>query len=236
MDIAVYKALSGAILQLRRLEAATQNLANVNTAGYKRDALAFGEVLGRVFAARGRAGGFVALAEQRADLSQGPIRHTGDPFHLALEGEGFFAVQTPRGVRYTRHGAFTLSGGGAIVTAAGYPLLGEGGPIRVEGRFEVGPDGVVVANGQEIDRLRIASFDAGGVEKSGDSLFAPAPGIAPRPASARVVQGSLEDANVNAVEAMVTLIRIQREFEAYQKALRAMDAATERMLAEGARV
>lgn len=235
MDTALYKALSGAILQLRRLEAATQNLANVNTAGYKRDALAFQEVLGRAFATRYRAGGFVALAEQRADLSQGPVRHTGDPFDLALEGEGFFAVQTPRGVRYTRHGAFTLSGGGAVVTAAGHPLLGEGGPIRVEGRFEVRPDGVVVAGGQEIDRLRIVSFE-GRLEKTGDTLFAPAPGVAPRPSGARVIQGSVEESNVNAVEAMATLIRIQRDFEAYQKALRAMDAATERMLAEGARV
>ncbi|MBI3300673.1 MAG: flagellar hook basal-body protein, partial [Deltaproteobacteria bacterium] len=126
MNAAMYKALSGAIVQMRRLEVVSQNLANVNTSGYKGDRLAFREVLAEPSRHKERMGGLAIVNEQRADLSGGEIQQTGNPFDLAIEGDGFFAVQTPRGVRYTRQGTFALSATGTVVTPLGEPLLGEG--------------------------------------------------------------------------------------------------------------
>ncbi|HEX9662271.1 MAG TPA: flagellar hook basal-body protein, partial [Candidatus Binatia bacterium] len=144
MDAAMYKALSGAIVQMRKLEVASQDLANVNTSGYKGQRLAFNEVLAARLPAETRSGGFVAVGDQRTDFLQGHLQGTGNPFHLAIDGDGYFVVETPRGERYTRSGGFTMSADGTVITPQGEPLLGEGGPIQVpDGKMIVGLDGTV---------------------------------------------------------------------------------------------
>jgi flagellar hook-basal body protein len=105
MDAAMYKALSGAIVQMRRLEVAAQDLANVNTTGYKGQRLAFNEVLANRLPGSERPGGLVAVGAQKTNLLPVEINVTGSPFHLAIEGDGFFAVRTARGERYTRNGS-----------------------------------------------------------------------------------------------------------------------------------
>ncbi len=249
MDAAMYKALSGAIVQMRRLEGAAQDLANLNTSGYKGEKLAFTEVLApalEVHPGRGRIGGLVAVAEQRWDFSQGSLRTTGNPLDLALEGEGFFVVQTPQGLRYTRQGVFTLSSEGRVVTPRGYPLMGRLGPLTVTGkRVEVNPEGAVRVDGEEVDRIRVARFsDFRVLVREGESLFrAPedqAQLLSELPedlqGSTRVLQGHLEEANVNPIEIMVHLITLQRHFEAYERAMRLMDSATQRMLSDGVQI
>lgn len=237
MDAAMYKALSGAIAQMRKLEVASQDLANVNTSGYKGQRLAFNEVLAARLPAGARSGGFVAVGDQRMNFLQGQHQGTGNPFHLAIDGEGYFVVETPRGERYTRSGGFTLSADGAVITPQGEPLLGEGGPIQVTGgKVEVGMDGTVRSENGEVGKLRIVRFvDERRVAKQGANLFRSEPANVEDIAAPRVVQGNLEQSNVSPIDSMVSMITIQRQFEAYERAMKLMDGATQKMIADAGR-
>ena len=237
MDAAMYKALSGAVAQMRRLDVTAQDLANVNTSGYKGQRLSFSEVLANRLPPDERPGGLVAVAGQRNHLGQGEIQATGNPFNLALNGEGFFVVQTSRGERYTRNGAFTLKADGTLITAQGDPLLGESGPMQVSGsKMEVAADGTVSSTEGELGKIRIIRFaDARQVIKEGANLFvSDAPNVQPV-SDPRVLQGSLEQSNVNSIDGMLSLIALNRQFEASERAMKLMDAATEKILADGAR-
>jgi flagellar basal-body rod protein FlgG len=239
MNAAMYKALSGAIVQTRRLEVVTQDLANVNTSGYKGERLVFREMLEEPRNRNERIGGQVEVIEQHTDFSGGHLRYTGNPLDLALMGDGFFAVQTAQGVRYTRQGTFSLSGNNTLVTSSGEPLLGKSGPIRIAGsKVEVTADGAVLVDGEETDQLRIVrARDPRRMTREGYSFFRAADAdMQPATDAAQVVQGSLEDANVNPVETMVALIDIERQFEAYERAMRTIDGATEKVVNEAGKL
>ena len=238
MNAAMYKALSGALVQTRRLELVTQDLANVNTAGYKGERIVFREVLEASPKPDERIGGQVVVTEQRTDFSNGNLRPTGNPLDLALMGEGFFAVQTTAGVRYTRQGAFSLSVNKTIVTPAGEAVLGESGPIRVDGdKVDIAADGAVLVDGEEVDRLKIVrAEDPRRLVREGQTFFR-AEDADVQPATAvQVVQGSLEEANVSPIESMVALIDLQRQFEAYERAMRTMDSVTEKVVDQAGRL
>ncbi|MGH7931517.1 MAG: flagellar basal-body rod protein FlgF [Candidatus Binatia bacterium] len=237
MDAAIYKALSGAIAQMRKLEVGSQDLANVNTSGYKGQRLAFNEVLAARTPAGMRSGGFVAVGDQRTNFLQGELQGTGNPFHLAIDGEGYFVVETLRGERYTRSGGFTLSADGTVITPQGEPLLGEGGPLQLTGgRMEVGLDGSVRSKNGELGKLRIVRFlDGRRVAKEGANLFRSEPANIEDVAMPRVTQGNLEQSNVSPIDSMVSMITIQRQFEAYERAIKLMDGATQKMIADAGR-
>lgn len=238
MNAAMYKALSGALVQMRRLETVTQDLANVNTAGYKGERLVFREVLEAPPKTHARIGGQTVVTEQRTDFSNGNLRSTGNPFDLALMGDGFFSVQTPLGVRYTRQGAFSLSVNNTIVAPSGEPLLGEAGPLRVDGKkVDITASGVVLVDGEEIGRLKIVrAEDPRRLVREGAAFFRTEDVNLQSAEDTQVVQGSLEEANVNPIEAMVSLIDIQRQFEAYERAIRTMDSVTEKVVNETGRL
>jgi flagellar basal-body rod protein FlgF len=237
MDAAMYKALSGAIAQMRKLEVASQDLANVNTSGYKGQRLAFNEVLAAGLPAATRPGGFVAVGDQRTNFVQGDLQGTGNPFHLAIDGEGHFVIETPRGERYTRSGGFTLSADGTVITPQGEPLLGEGGPIQVTGgKMEVGLDGTVRSENGEVGKLRIVRFlDTRRVTKEGANLLRADAANVEDVATPRLAQGHLEQSNVSPIDSMVSMITIQRQFESYERAMKLMDGATQKMIADAAR-
>jgi len=237
MDAAMYKALSGAMAQMRRMDVTAQDMANANTTGYKGDRLAFSEVLAERLPAEDRSGGWVAVADQRTQFSQGGIQMTGNPLNLALEGDGVFVVQTARGERYTRNGGFTLSPDGTIITPQGDALLGEGGPMQITGtKIEIAGDGTVQSEQGEVGRIRIVRFvDPNQVAKEGANLFRAAPANVAEAPGVRVVQGGLEQSNVSPIDSMVSLISINRQFEAYQRAMKLMDAATEKIVADAGR-
>lgn len=237
MDAAMYKALSGAITQMRKLDVASQDLANVNTSGYKGQRLAFSEVLAAGLPARTRPGGFVAVSDQRTSFSQGQHQSTGNPFHVAADGEGYFVVETPRGERYTRSGGFTLSADGTIITSRGEPLLSESGPLQATGsKLEIGLDGIVRSENGEIGKLRIVRFiDDRLVIKEGANLFRTAPANVEDVTAPKVVQGHLEQSNVSPIDSMIAMITIQRQFEAYERAMKLMDGATQKMIADAGR-
>ena len=237
MEAAMYKALSGAVVEMRRLETASQDLANINTAGYKGQRLAFSEVLAKRVAPEDRPGGFVAVAGQRTNLHQGAIEGSGNPLHLALEGDGYFVIQTARGERYTRNGGFTLRADGTVITPGGDALLGEGGPLQLNGAsMVVSADGTVRSDNNEIGKLRMVRFkDAGKAEKEGANLFRSDVTNVTAAGDARVVQGHLEQSNVGAVDSMVALISINRQFESYQRAMKLLDSVTEKILSDSSR-
>ena len=232
MDNVIYAATLGSIAEQRRFELLSNNLANINTPGFKADRLsnrAQVEYISDDKFSRNRVE-FKSLLnklESHTSFEQGPIKQTGHKFDLALEGPGFFAIQTPWGINYTRAGNFRLDTEGTLVTAEGYPVLGESGPIQLESQqdFTVTPEGVVISQGTEVDKLQITEFERPDLmTKIGSTLF-----NAPREANARpsegtrISQGSLEEPNANMVKLLAEMIHAQRSFETYQRIIKMTD-------------
>ncbi|ADL08732.1 flagellar basal-body rod protein FlgF [Thermosediminibacter oceani] len=243
----LYTSASGMLAEMARTDVISNNLANINTTGFKKDRAvfrAFPEMnIHRYDDPQPVGAGFVidpvpyigvlgtgaGLDEIRVDFTQGRIEMTSNPLDLAIEdtaaGEtSFFEIQTPAGIRYTRDGSFTINADGFLVTREGYYVMGENGPINLRNgsKVEINTEGEVYLDGLMVDRLRIAAFPAGlSLEKQGDNLYR-AQGV-PLPANARIIQGALERANVNAVSEMVNLISAFRAYEANQRMVRAHD-------------
>jgi flagellar basal-body rod protein FlgF len=226
-----------------RHETVANNLANVSTPGFKRDDVL---VLPAVpppnqTALGGRLSSvYQTPAIQWTDYSQGPLLPTGRELDVALAGSGFFVVETPAGERYTRNGTFHVSPDGFLVTTGGARVLGERGPIPIPpGRVAIGGRGDVQVDGKTVGTLRVVDFPVPlPLLKTGGSLFAPTSADV-RPVAAtgyEVVGGALEGSNVNAVEAMVSLIEILRTYEAAQRAIQAADEADGKAVNEVGRV
>ncbi len=240
MDV-IYPVLSGALAQEKRLEVITNNLANINTNGFKKDIALFEGILGmeqetttsRNLQLPQASVMFSNINQILTDFSPGPIRQTGEPLDLAIAGEGFLAVQTPAGIRYTRNGHLTLNAEREIVTQGGFQILGSGGPISLptgtimidaEGRISVRESETVGGTPVEIDLLpifRFANTDA--LTKVGATLFDAGGAEATPSTEGLIQQGALEGSNVNSVEEMVAMIAVTRRYEAAQKAMQTAD-------------
>lgn len=233
----MYKALSGAVAQMRRLEVTTQDLANVNTPAYKGQRLSFSEVLARAEPASERAGGMVAVGGHKTNMNPGGIQNTANPFNLAISGDGYFVVQTARGERYTRAGNLSLRGDGTIVTPQGEPFLGEGGPLQLTGvKMIVAADGTITSNEGEVGKLKIVRFiDPTRALKEGGNLFETQPTNLEAVADPEIMQGGLEQSNVSVIDNMILLIANQRQFDTYELAMKQMDTVTEKVITESAR-
>jgi flagellar basal-body rod protein FlgG len=167
------------------------------------------------------------------DARQGTLQPTGRSTDLALAGEGFFVVETPAGELYTRDGSLRIDGQSRLVTAAGHPVIGEGGPIKLEGRdLAVSEDGSLSVDGNAVGRLRVVTFaEPSRLEHRGASLLAPPPDMQPTDlprVEVRVQQGMLEASNVNPVETLVDMIAAQRSFEVASRVLMANDELLEK--------
>lgn len=213
----------------RRQEAVANNLANVSTAGFKRE-----QVFAELVAGPGPVGGGAT------DQTEGAREETGRPLDLALEGNGYFVVRTQAGDRYTRNGAFSLNADGVLVNQGGQPVLGSDGQSIVlpPGAIEVRSDGEILVDGSPMGRLRIdASRPRERLDREGGVFFVP-PARDPEPASdgVRVHQGQLEESNVNSVSAMVDMIDIQRNHAALQRTLTVADGIDGRIANDIGRV
>lgn len=249
----IYMAAAAAMAYEKRLEIVANNLANVNTAGFKRDAVSFQAYLLSDSGATvpvdppypnpGQAESFWIDYRSRTDFSPGPMKQTGGVMDLAINGKGFFSVQAPEGVVYTRRGNFSLNAEGVLVTQEGWPVLGESGEIRLAGggagrsalEFIAGEDGTVRANGTDLGRLRIVDVtDPEGLVKTGDGYFKPAAeeGADQPVENVRVAQGFLEMANVETVQMMVEMIEILRGYESYQRAMRSIDETNAKSISD----
>lgn len=247
----LYIGSSGMNAQQNRLDAISNNLANVDTAGYKSDisvSKSFPELLLRrtqadgvyktsvcsadVAPIIGKLGLGVETNENFTKFEQGSFRSTNSASDMALSGEGFFAVQTPVGERYTRNGNFLLGKEGILETKDGYPLMGENGTIHVEDdKFTVNEDGMIYSkDGELIDRIKVVRFDNERyLKKMGNSLWSSndisgeayvAEGLE-RP---KMMQGYMETSNVNVVNEMVKMIEVNRAYEASQKTIQSEDS------------
>jgi flagellar basal-body rod protein FlgG len=239
----MYLAAAGALVQQMRLALLANNVANINTIGYKGEKTVFrivqdppaqspqpSSILTQPLSPY--APPFSAIT----DFSQGAIRSTGNPLDVAIDGEGFFSVRTPQGVQYTRQGSFNLDDRGVLVTRDGYPVLGEGGEITLEeGSVEIDMQGNVYLDGDEVGRLRISAFpNDSSLKKTGNGRFAVSDQTARlnRPENTLLRQGHLELANVNPVRAMTEMIEVSRAFEAYQKVIHSADEATAKSIGD----
>jgi len=178
---------------------------------------------GTMIRARAEARSTGVATSGTTDFSAGVIRETDRPLDVALEGDGFLAVQTPRGERYLRAGNLTLDASGQLITQHGDLVIGQGGPITIPpGAVAIGEDGTISVKGHQIDRLKIVRFDnqQAALLKEGESLFMATGQQKPLEANnTRVHQGALEGSNVNTVSEMVAMMQNGREFESLQKSV-----------------
>lgn len=214
MENGVTIGLSGQVALFRQLSVTANNMANLNTPGFKGGTMIFNEYLDRP-----RPGEKLSFVQDRGmayDFSQGGMNLTGNPFDIAIEGDGFFVVDTNQGPRYTRDGSFAPNAEGTLVNKNGAPVLGTNGqPITIpqENGVTIGETGVIsTRDGARIGQVRVVQFDnLQELKRAGDSGFS---GVAqPRPApEARILQGALEDSNINGVRQVTDLINIHRTY------------------------
>ncbi len=213
-------APTGFILQERRFSTISNNLSNTQTVGFKKDVPVFEQLLSQADGKKTTTDTTVTV------FQQGGIQKTGNQFDLAIEGEGFFKILTPEGVRYTRSGNFSLNRDQVLVQKDGYPVLGRRGEISVRGKnFEVDPGGAVLVDGQEVDRINLVTFaDLGGLKKEGQTLFGlPEPQEEIEIEKPQIAQGFAEASNVNALEEMIHMMECLRIYEACSKVMQAGD-------------
>jgi len=226
-----YSALAGAISREQAMENITNNLANVNTVGFKRDQVSFESLLRDANQNEKAAGiNYTRIGEIATDFSPGPMRVTGNTFDLAISGEGFFKVAANGETYYTRQGNFTLGPGGILQTADGFALLDEGGnPITLPedgtGSVSISGNGEIVAGNTSAGQIGLFEVDdIASMQKAGNGLFRLDPPAVSRPAeSSQIVQGSLEMSNVNTIEEMAHMIDSMRKFELFHQAIKRYD-------------
>lgn len=248
----IYTPVAGAIAHERAMEALSNNLANINTVGFKGDNVTFTLLepepfksypsplppanfkvdLNEVGPLRGNEMAYVGVAAMERDFSQGPAMITHNKFDMMIEGQGFFQVHTNEGERFMRAGDLTLSQDGALVTKFGDPVLGEKGVIYLRSmQFEVNEQGEIFQDGQLVDRLALYEFkDPNSLDRVGQNyyLYNGPPEDMQVSSESRVRQGFLEGSNVNSIKNLTSLIMAHRSFEAYQKAVSNYDQIMEK--------
>jgi len=234
----IYTAALGMLPRMVKQEIMANNLANLNTLGFKKDKLYFRKLLDSVSvltSTRGDLRFTPGLCEESIDFSQGQIKQTQRSLDFAIQGEGFFTIQTPNGIRYTRNGNFTINSGGLLVTQQGFPVLGEGGPIEImrDKEMVVNENGEITQEGVPIDRFLITAFDEPyPLIKEGNTLFmTDPPDIEGRRAdNFRIKQGFLELSNVEPISEMVNMIEVMKNHELSQRVIRLQDETLERII------
>jgi len=216
-----YIALSGMRSRLDQLDRVATDIANAGTAGYKSQRSSDAEADRPQFESMLASAIDVTTGSQRLDTRPGTITPTGRDLDFALEGNGFFSVQAPAGVRYTRNGHFGVRADGSLITEDGYPVLGTNGPLKLgPGKVSVDSSGVVRAGEATAGQLAIVSFDdPGAMTREGASLLR-ADNQAPKPvAQPTVYGGTLEQSNASIVDRIAEMTSVSRSFEALQKAV-----------------
>ncbi len=246
MQNSMYSALFGALSNEHRMNSIANNLANVNTTGYKRDMLSFkdtfamyahDEIMEPMVNLRSKKLfpepqhlSRTRIAQAQTDFDQGSVKVTGDPFDVAISGKGFFKVRSPQGDFYTRNGHFRMTGEGMLITEQGYPVLGNGGEITLPDgvkNFTIAENGDIYGDGQAMGSIDLVEVsDPLGLEKLGSNMYRPRVGtqVEEVESTSYMIQGFLEVSNVNPVYEMVNMIEAQRQFEAYAKVMQTTEA------------
>ncbi|MEX0590473.1 MAG: flagellar basal-body rod protein FlgF [Xanthobacteraceae bacterium] len=222
MENALLVGLSRQVALRRELDVIANNLANLGTTGFKGE-----NVLFEQFVSSGahvddfptyvdRQVSYVLDRETHTDFSQGAFSQTGSQFDVAIDGEGFFAVETPQGDRYTRAGSFALNAAGELVTTAGYRVLGDGGPVVLDPNdtnISIARDGTISTPAGERGKLRLVRFEnSAQLTKYGDNLFSSNATPLPVEPRTRLVQGSVEKSNVHPILEIGRMIEVTRAY------------------------
>lgn len=231
------------MLEQNRIDALANNLANVNTAGFKQILTRVSEVVGTQNP-NGPMGGDQGhpMAPMRSpslqmfhalDNRPGSVQSTGRDTDVAVIGEGYFEIKTPSGPAYTRHGSFQLDADQNLTTPDGFGVMGERGPIQMKGtEFSIANDGSVMVDGKAVDRLKLVAFsDPTQLEHLGASLVVPQQDMEIRnmePEEVVVAQGHLEGSNVNPIDTLIAMIAAQRAFEVQSKVMTTEDEMLEK--------
>lgn len=232
----LYTAAAGMLTGLLRHETIVHNLSNVRTTGYKADratlkdfpSLLLTEVRGNTSLREvGEAGTGVSSAAIATDFSDGPLKLTDHPFDFAITGDGFFRVQTPDGIRFTRDGRFHRSVDGRLITAEGYPVMGANGPITLpDGSLTATLSGELFVDNDLVDQFSLARFeDMTNLIKDGDTTFAsqgPEPELMPVD-EVKIYQGYIEESNVDTGQAVTEMMSVLRAYQASQRLVQFQD-------------
>ncbi|HUI10277.1 MAG TPA: flagellar basal-body rod protein FlgF [Bacteroidota bacterium] len=231
--------------KMLRMDIIANNLANVSTTGFKKDEL-FVRMLNDSAAAQADPAGDVDGLQitQGIDFTEGSLRQTGNPLDVAIQGRGFFVVDTPDGERYTRSGSFSLSPAGNLITGDGSQVEGSGGPIRFpdmsrvqRADVSITESGEVMIDKETIGKIRVVDFaDTSVLTKESATVFAAPAGtpLIEGPASGSTLkQGFLEESNVDPVHEMIAMTELQRSFDTDQKVLQALDDSVSKSLEVG---
>ncbi|EOS74448.1 flagellar basal-body rod protein FlgF [Lachnospiraceae bacterium 10-1] len=245
----LYSAYTGMIHQQHRMDVLTNNLANADTTGFKKEGAtsqSFDSIL--AYKIKDTSDGFytsrrigvnnpgVKIGEGYTDFSQGPLRTTGNTFDLALTDSGFFAVEFTNkagetSIKYTRDGDFALTQDGRLVTRDGDSVLDENGsPIKIDplDTAVINTQGEIIQNGRVVATIQVTDFeDYNYLERYGENYFQPIEGAEETQAQAQVYSGYLEAANMSVVTEMVNMIEVSRAYESNQKVITTYDGTLE---------
>ena len=224
MDNSLLVSLSQQLAAYRAMDVIANNLANASTPGFKREAAKFEEYVAHVRPAEDQKGpqtlSFVKDAGVMRDLGQGELTATNSPYDFAINGKGYFTVQTPQGLRYTRDGHFTLNQDGNLVTADGYAVQGDGGAITItpsDGQISVGPDGIIssILNGasNQLGKLQVVDFaNERALVKEGGNFYSTTQTATPA-TDATITQGMMESSNVSPVIEISHMVEVMRSYQ-----------------------
>lgn len=222
-----YTAGSGMVTQSRRLDVIGDNMANARTAGFKKD-----HAVATTFSERILEGNLGTISLGRTidkvstNFSQGTVEESGNPFDLAIEGEGFFALEQADGTAmYTRNGKFALDSEGYLVSTGGGRLMGENGTIKVDSsEFTVSADGTVSVDGKKIDKITIYNPESTeNMTKQSAGLFTDVAGTQ-KPFAGQIKQGAIESSNTDMMQEMIDMMGSQRSFQACSQIVKMIDS------------
>ncbi|GAB4373618.1 MAG: flagellar basal-body rod protein FlgF [Calditrichia bacterium] len=231
-------AKAGMLPRQRQLEVNANNLANIDTIGFKKTSVFFRHLLNSL---KNQSEAETITSEAMVDFSPGPLKETGNPLDVAIAGEGFFVIQTPEGQVFTRNGNFTLSADGRLTTVDGYSVLGNGGEIQINGNeIKINETGAITVDGQAVDTIRVVTFeDLSELVQVGSNFFSPgdkADMMDLEPEKIQLRQGYLESSNVTGIDEIISMIELYRQFEFGQKVISTQDQTLEKLINDTGRV
>ncbi len=240
MDSGLYAACAGLMARSQQLDTVASNLANSSSAGFHAQKNVFGTVLaeaarhGRLSALNQVTNSYGVLSGVQLDQTQGTMTNTGNPLDLALEGPGYFKVQTTNGTVYTRNGGFQVSSLGKLTTSSGDAVLGQSGPITLPpGVPAISADGTISSGGAVVGKLQIVQFPSGTVPTTqGGSYYAAPASLEQAVSGTGVRQGSLESSNVSPIDGVVELVTAQRNTETMRRVLTMIDTEMDKTAAQ----
>ena len=217
----IYQVVDASLAQKLKFDTISNNLANINSSAFKKDIVSFDQTL-------------TLINSSTTDFTPGPLHYTGNKLDVAIDGPGFFKIQTAQGVKYSRNGSLGVNSEGLLVTQIGDAVLGQNGPIKVSGgNIIIGSDGAIELDGVSVDKILLVDVaHSKNLRKEGTSyyryegeekdIFISNNGT--------IQQGYIENSNVNPTEEMIKMIETLRAFESAQKVIQTMDELNRKMV------